>query len=178
MKNSVLKIFVLFIINTNLTYSQDLLQKYPNVLSLKESIDKDTTLIEVTLANEEFLEHTDQGGELIGYYKDTILVKVKVIHYYTHGVENLSYYLQNKRYLPLSLMEETFDLYQYKEETNEFDFSKTERNFHGQYVFKDNKLIDQISTGHNRFEDETVDIQRTVNSELAIYKDLLAMKKH
>lgn len=176
MKNCVLIIFVFLTISVSAVYGQNLLEKYPVVLSSKEKIDNDTSLRKLTLSNEEFMEHVDHGGELIGFYKDSVIVKVSVILYYSHGVERVNYYLEEKRVVSLSFMDETFDMYPYNEETNEFDYSKTERNFHGQYLFKDNKLIDQISTGHNRLEDDTIDIDRTVNSELIFYLDMISKK--
>lgn len=159
-----------------MVYGQDLLKKYPDVLLLKEKIDKDTSLRQVARSNEEFMEHGDHGGELIGYYKDSLIVKVSVTLYYTHGVERVNYYIEEKRVVSLSLMEETFDMYPYNEDNNKFDYSKTERNFHGQYVFNGNKLIDQISTRHNRFEDDSIDIERTIRSELIFYMDMISKK--
>lgn len=161
------------IVSANVVYGQSIIEKHPNIQSSKDRIDKDTTLRTITLSNEEFLEHVDQGGECVGYYRDSILVKVNVVLYYNHGVDRVKYYVTDGK---LFLMEETFDMYPYNEDLNEFDYSKTEINFHGQYVFKDYKLIDQISTGHNRFEDDTIDIKQTVLNEIHFYMDLIARK--
>ena len=176
MKSSVLILIVSFIVSAKLVQSQDVLEKYPDVLLYKEIIDKDTTLRPVSLENEEFLKHIDHGGELIGYYRDSLIVKVTTTLYYSHGVEKVNYYVGENQFAHLILMEETFDMYPYNDETGEFENSNAYRNFYGQYVFKDDKLIVQISTGHNRFEDDTIDIENTVRSELLYYMDMIAKK--
>lgn len=176
MISKVLIVIASLIASPQLVRSQDILEKYPDVLSYKQEIDNDTTLRPVTLENEEFLEHIDQGGELIGFYRDSFIVKVTTTLYYSHGKEIVNYYVAEDKVVNLLLMEETFDMYPYDEDKGEFDYANAYRNFYGQYVFKDNKLIDQISTGHNRFEDDTIDIARTVNSELVYYMDMIAMK--
>jgi hypothetical protein len=176
MKRSVLILIVSFTVVVTSVYSQDLLGKYHDVLAYKEKIDKDTSLRPITLENEEFLEHIDHGGELIGYYKDSVIVKVTTTIYYSHGVEKVNYYVADSKVRHLLFMEESFDMYPYNEETGEFEYSKAYRNFYGQYVFKDDKLIDQISTGHNRFEDDTINISRTVYSELIYYLDMITIK--
>ncbi len=176
MKRSMLILILSFIVVAASVNSQGLLEKYPDVLAYKEKIDKDTTLRPITLENDEFLEHIDHGGELIGYYKDSVIVKATTTLYYSHGVEKVNYYLADSKVRHLLFMEESFDMYPYNEETGEFEYSKAYRNFYGQYVFKDDKLIDQISTGHNRFEDDTINIRQTVYSELVYYLDIITLK--
>jgi hypothetical protein len=176
MKISVLILIVSFIVVPTSVNSQDLLEKHPDALAYKEKIDTDTTLRPIILENEEFLEHIDHGGELIGYYRDSVIVKVTTTVYYSHGVEKVNYYVADSKVRHLLFMEESFDMYPYNEEIGEFEYSKAYINFYGQYIFKDGKLVDQISTGHNRFEDDTIDIERTVRSELRFYMDMIVKK--
>ena len=178
MKSIVLIVIVSLIATAQLVHSQDILEKHPGVLTYKQKIDSDTTLRSDTLENEEFLEHIDHGGILVGFYNDTLLVKVATTLYYSHGVEKVNYYVEGNAVASLVLREETFEMYPYNDETGEFEYSKAYISFHGQYVFNDGKLIDQISTGHNRFEDDTIDIGRTVRSELQYYLDMIIKKTH
>jgi len=60
---------------------------------------------------------------------------------------------------------ETLQGFIYDDKLGEFDYSKTETNFIGCYYFRDKKLIDSETTGHNRFEDDSTDIETTLINE-------------
>lgn len=158
----------------NLSWAQGIVENHPNVATAVHAIEGDSLLRSVVLTNEEFMDHVDEGGELTGYFRDSLLVKISVALYFSHGQVRMHYYLDQGE---LILMEESFDQYGYDVELNEMDYATTERTFHGQYVFSQGQLIDQISRGHNRFENDETDVQGTILSEFKHYKDLIHRKK-
>ncbi|GAB5465755.1 MAG: hypothetical protein Kapaf2KO_11910 [Candidatus Kapaibacteriales bacterium] len=143
---------------------KDLAEKYPNILSYKNNVDKDDSLVALELINEEFMEQTtDGGGELIGYYdSDSIVRKIEVTVYLSNGIQEYTYYLQNHK--PL-LIYDSFSQYRWDETMNSFDYTNFDLWFHGTYIFSDGELIDHISLGHNRFEDDEIDIEKTFKTE-------------
>tara|TARA_B100000953_G_scaffold299747_1_gene300754 strand:+ start:1233 stop:1424 length:192 start_codon:yes stop_codon:yes gene_type:complete len=52
---------------------------------------------------------------------------------------------------------------------NKFDDQNFDGCFIGTYMFNDNRLIDHISLGHKRFEDDSIDIEETFLKELDFY---------
>ena len=48
--------------------------------------------------------------------------------------------------------------------------------FSGTYIFRNKQLIDQISTGDNRFEDDSIDAEETFLKELEFYKKKISEK--
>ncbi|UAB85818.1 hypothetical protein INR75_07350 [Zunongwangia sp. SCSIO 43204] len=54
--------------------------------------------------------------------------------------------------------------------------NKFDGGFDGIYIFRNRKLIDQISLGHNRFEDDSIDAEETFLKELEIYKKKISKK--
>jgi len=137
-------------------------------------INNDTTLKKVVLSDEEFLAHTtDGGGQLTGFYKEGQLRKIVSWIGLSNGNEIFEFYFTNSK---LIFVYEQFNsfIYDRKQETLRLD--TTERTFEGRYYFKNDKLIDQITTGHNRFENDDIDPQKTLLILAAENKKLLASK--
>lgn len=147
---------------------QALIDKYPEVQAMKMKIDLNDSLKSVKMENEEFLDHmTDGGGELIGFYDSTGTIrKIKVTVFISYGVQEHVFYLNEET--PI-LIDDTFQQFAWNEETSTFDYDRFDGGFHGTYIFQDGHLIDQISLGHNRFEDDQIDIEETFKSECESY---------
>jgi hypothetical protein len=146
------------------TYGQDISHKYPDLIDQVKRINAAKSFTVITLENEEFLtQTTDAGGELTGYFKNDQIQKITRRIGYSYGIETYDYYFENGE---LIFVYEILDGFIYKEATAEFDHRRTARNFTGRYYFKGNKLIDMETTGHNRFEDDTLNVEATLISEM------------
>jgi hypothetical protein len=157
------------------TYGQDISEKYPSLIDRVKEINQDKSLTIVTLENEEFLPQvTDGGGELTGYYKSGQIQKITRRIGLSYGVEIYEYYFTDGK---LIFVYETLDGFPYVERSGKFDYTKTERNFIGRYYFKRGKLIDSETTGHNRFEDDTIDIESTLTKEMIDCLDKLEKER-
>ena len=166
-----MKRFSVFIFNLLMTLSvfgQGIIEKYPEIQIEKNQIDQNDSLETIKLENEEFLENmTDGGGRLIGPYdKNGIVRKIEVIVYISHGVQEYDFYLMDES--PI-LIEDRFKQFAWNKESNSFDYSHFDGGFHGTYIFQNSHLKDQISLGHNRFEDDQIDIEETFISEYENY---------
>lgn len=152
-------------------HGQDISSKYPSLINRVKQINQDKSLTIVTLENEEFLPHvTDGGGELIGYFKNGQIQKITRRIGLSYGIEMYEYYFTDEK---LIFVYETLDGFLYTESSGKFDYTKTERNFVGRYYFENDKLIDFETTGHNRFEDDTIDIESTLTNEMSDCVDKL-----
>ncbi len=56
------------------------------------------------------------------------------------------------------------------------DKNKFDGGFDGIYIFRNRELIDQVSLGHNRFEDDSIDAEETFLKELEFYKNKISEK--
>jgi hypothetical protein len=129
----------------------------------------------IVLDAEDFLEHSpDGGGELKGYYNNDTLKKIVVSVGLSNGIETHEFYFKKNQ---LIFVYETFSGFVFDEKKKEFDYTKTERNFEGRYYFNNGKLIDYITMGHNRFEDDTLDPEKILLKEANEYSNLLSKKK-
>lgn len=158
---------------------QELIDKYPEYKSEKLKIDQNESLKSIKLENEDFLDNmTDGGGELIGFYDLTGTIrKIEVTIFISHGVQKYSFYLKEE--IPF-FIDDNFQQFAWNEKTSTFDYNRFDNGFHGTYIFQDGHLIDHISLGHNRFEDDQIDIEETFRSEWENYlekiKKLIAYK--
>lgn len=170
--NNILIIILLLIGST--LYGQDISDKYPDLIKRVGLINKDKSLTKQTLKNEEFMtQMTDGGGELTGYFKNGQIQKITREIGLSHGIETYDYYFTNGQ---LTFVYELLNGFVYNENTSKFDYTKTKINFIGRYYFRENKLIDSETTGHNRFEDDTLDIETTLIKEMKECLDALKKK--
>jgi hypothetical protein len=165
---------IICLLNSSIVSGQDISKKYPELIKTVELINKDNSLIKVTLKNEEFMTQvTDGGGELIGYFKNGQIQKITRKIGLSYGIETYDYYFTSRQ---LIFAYELLNGFIYNESISKFDYTKTEINFIGRYYFRNNKLIDSETTGHNRFEDDTLDIETTLIKEMNEYLDKLKRK--
>lgn len=137
-----------------------------------KSIDTDTSFERITLTNEQFMSQmTDGGGELIGYFKKGKIQKITKRIGLSYGIETFDYYFFNEKLL---FIYETLNGFVPNDSLGTLDQTKTELNFIGRYYFKNKKLIDSETTGHNRFERDDIDMETVLLEET---EDNLSMLK-
>jgi hypothetical protein len=142
---------------------QDIPASYHDLIRKVKEINVDTTLKKLILHNEDFISPSpDGGGELTGFFKQDQIQKVTRQIWLSNGIEVYDYYFTEGK---LIFVYETFRSFTYSLELDEFDYSKTELSFIGRYYFNDNKLNDLETTGHNRFEDDTLNIEKVLITE-------------
>ena len=64
----------------------------------------------------------------------------------------------------------------YDTKSNQIDKNNFDGGFSGIYIFRNRKLIDQISLGHNRFENDSIDAEETFLKEIEFYKNKIFEK--
>lgn len=165
--------FLLILINCG--FSQGISERYPENFKQVKAIDEEIDYQVVTLENREFLPRmTDGGGELRGYFMDGHLLKMEAKIYTSLGIRTFRYYFLRGR---LFYINELFEQFSYEPATDTINYSETELTFNGHYIFKDEKLIDYETLGHNRFEDEEIDPAEVLLVEAKKYKQLLKQMK-
>lgn len=154
--------------------AQDKPQQHPEIRRVVQQINRDSTLKQVTLTNEEWMkEMSDGGGSLTGYYKNKMLVKVVRWTGYSSGVEVVEFYFKNNELL---FVYEQSDLFFYDEKKGVLRTDSLARNFEGRYYFSGKKMIDYTTLGHNRFEDDSLDAEKIWPQEAATCRRLLARR--
>lgn len=157
------------------TYSQSSFSKrHSEVISYKDSIDhiSDTTM--QTLTNEDFTKEVyDSGSQLKGIYSRGKLIKIEVWFGLSYGINTRTYYVKNDKLL---LATESFKGYHYDEASSVFDYTYFDISHEGWYLFVRDKLIDQESLGHWRFEDDELDVEKVLMEEFNRYISLLETK--
>ena len=127
--------------------------------SISKVIDKDTQLKKKKYDQEEFMEQiTDEGGVLTVYHKNNVIYKMKELVGLSYGVIIRTYYFKNKELLLVKEEEYPYDT-DVNGNINKEKLSKNDL-FVGKYYFKNDKLVDAESLGHNRFEDERNDAEK------------------
>lgn len=175
MKQKIL-IFLLTIspLGTNLI-AQSISAKYPEIAERVKKINTDTSFEKIALTNEEFMQQmTDGGGELIGYFNKGIIQKITKKIVLSYGIETCDYYFTNKK---LMFIYETFYVFMINDSLGTVDQTKTELNFIGTYYFKYSKLIDSETVGHNRFENDEIDMETVLLKETEENLSMLKQKR-
>ena len=156
--------------------AQNFLERYPDVKELEKALDNNDSLQSIILENEDFIEGPlDGGGELVGFYHaaNNEIRKVTVTLFLSYGIQYYSFYLENEQ---LVLVLGCAKYFGYDTKSNRIDKNNFDGGFSGIYIFRNRELIDQISTGHNRFEDDSIDAEETFLKELEIYKKKISEK--
>ena len=164
-------LFIVLFIN-----AQSIIEKYPDVKELKKALDNKDSLQSIILENEDFIEGSlDGGGELIGFYDaaNNEIRKITVTLFLSYGIQYYSFYLENEE---LVLVRDCAKYFGYDTKSNQMDKNKFDGGFDGIYIFRNRELIDQVSLGHNRFEDDSIDAEETFLKELEIYKKKISKK--
>ncbi|MDX1955488.1 MAG: hypothetical protein SFU20_08110 [Chitinophagaceae bacterium] len=156
-------------------FAQNISTNYPDVKQRVNNINSDTSFEKIALTNEEFMpQMTDGGGELTGYFKKGIIQKITRKIVLSYGIETYDYYFTNEKLL---FIYETFYVFIVNDSLGTVDQTKTELNFIGTYYFKNNKLIDSETVGHNRFENDEIDMEAILLKETEENLSMLKQKR-
>lgn len=139
-------------------------------------INSDSTFKIIELDNDYFIDEgriTDGGCSLTGYSKNGIIRKIVSWVGLSYGNEIIEFYYKNNK---LIFVYEEFHSFVFDKGSGEFRQDTTEKTFIGRYYFKHTKLIDYITTGHNRFEDDTVDPEKTLLNESGLNLNAILRK--
>lgn len=159
---------IALIIITNISVRQNIDKKYPELMKRIIEINNYEDFETISL-NEGDLKGLFKGdSRLFGMYQKDDLQKMTLISVTAFGVEAFDYYFFGGE---LAYINETFDQFIKKGEL------ATNRTFYGRYYFKDNKLYDSETTGHNRFEDDSLDPEAILIDETKRNAKLLTGKK-
>lgn len=143
------------------------------IQQLVKNIDSYKLNDSVELKNEDFLEDmTDGGGSLTGYLLNKKLLKIREWVGLSWGVLEVNFYFDNEQ---LIFVRETEDHFQI--DSNGVNHSKIGLRFQGEYYFNKNKLVDEVSLGHNRFEDDTNDPVKEYLQRAKQNRELLLKRK-
>ncbi len=138
--------------------------------AIKKEISKDVQLVnsavgyKMTKLNaEEFLDEVpDGGGELIGYFKSGQIKRIRQWVGLSNGNRTMEFYFKSEK---LMFVYEKMNSFIYNVRKQTFDNTRTEVTFIGRYYFRDDKLIDYETTGHNRFEDDSINPEKVLVDE-------------
>lgn len=172
------KIILTFLltISISLVWSQENIIKKELIERSVKIINSDTLLKSVELENEYFINEgrvTDGGCTLTGFTKNGSILKIVSWVGFSYGNEIFEYYYKNNKLL---FVYEEHHSFVFDKELGEFRHDSTEITFRGRYYFINNKLIDYITTGHNRFEDDSVDPERTLLKESELNRGIILKK--
>jgi len=115
-----------------------------------KKINDDTAYRKVILDQEEFSSHAaDGGGELLGYFKRTQVLKIGRWFGLSTGNETSEFYFKHEQFI---FVYQKFQSFVSSEETGELDYGKMTATIEGRYYFNNRRLIDLKQTGHDRHE--------------------------
>jgi hypothetical protein len=143
--------------------------------SVCKAIDKNEALKKKIFQQEDFMEQaTDNGAELTLYYKSNVVYKIKEWVGLSYGVVITTYYFLSGKLIFVRQEE-----YQYEQNTATGEITSklsNENRFVGRYYFKDGKLFNETSMGHNKFEDENNDAEKEFSKSARKYLKLFTKK--
>ncbi|MBY0478146.1 MAG: hypothetical protein K2Q24_10905 [Chitinophagaceae bacterium] len=116
-------------------------------------IDEDSSFLKKIYEQEEFMNHaTDNGGTLTVYHKNGIVHKMTEWVGLSNYIVIIDYYFQAGK---LVYVRDEELMYERNPVTGETTGKISKENrFLGEYFFRNNKLFEEKSLGHNRFEDD------------------------
>ena len=151
---------------------------YKNNLGLKaylDSIVQFESIDSIEIENEFFSKETYDGGSMLkGYFHNGKLFKIKAFFGLSYGNSSCEYYLKNEE---LYLVIDRFNGFKYDSELGTFDYSKYDIAYEGKYLFEYGNLIDMISLGHWRFEDDSNDPEKVLIEEFKEYFEIIEKSK-
>lgn len=165
-------ILIILFLGVDLSAQTDL-EKVEMIQGYVEDIHLDTLLKSVSLENDEFMEQvTDGGGELTGFYRSGRIYKIYRSVGISYGMYITEYYYRKNE---LMFVHEKFS--QYGTDTvGTFDYTIVTTTYSGNYFFEKGKMIYSNSTGHSRFEADSVDAAKTLTEESAHDSKLIEKK--
>lgn len=174
-RHKYLILYIFLTLPLSLIYGQDKPKAILQIRKEYKEINSDKSLKRKVLKNEEFLDNVpDGGGALTGFHKGDQIKKITTWVGLSYGNTKLEFYFSNNE---LIFVYEETNSFVYDKKREKFRMDTTERSFEGRYYFSKNKLLDYVTLGHNRFEDDTIDPGKTLLKEAKKYRKLLSSKR-
>lgn len=152
-------IFILtFLFSTTLIFAQTD-EKVNAIRKIVEQINKDTTYTTKTLDNLQWMEQmADGGGQLTGYFKNGLLVKIVERVGFSSCVTTFEYYMQNNSLLFVYGQEKVF---KYDDSISTFNSNIQTIGMECRFYFDNNKLVQSKLTGQTRCSQQPSDADAT-----------------
>lgn len=136
-------------------------------------IDKQKGMDSLVIENEEFMENmSDGGGSLTGYFFNSKLLQIKEWIGLSYGIRQHNFYFNNNRLVYVREIEDDFYV-----DNSGTDQARFDQHFKGDYYFTNNKLIDMVTLGHNRFEIDTNDPEKEFLEIAVKYQKIILHKR-
>ena len=128
----------------------------------------------IYLENEGFMEQmTDGGGSLTGYFAGDRLLKIKQWVGLSYGIIEQRFYFDGDELIYVQEHEKNFHI-----DSNGTDHSRfSDTEFRGDYFFRNNKMIDLVTLGHNRFDIDGNDPEKEFLETAADLKKIILRKR-
>jgi hypothetical protein len=170
MKNLLLVVFI-FVSKLLLAQQPEVLKNNINNKVVKINNEKNTTI--KYLAEVQYINHNKNAGTVKGIFKNNACIKI--IRFigteYNYIIDE--YFLEKGKLIYVSEIQNNFE---YNDSTSTYNYEKIGLHFNGSYWFSNNKEIDEISTGHNRFEGDDADAEKDFLADVKKYLVLLNSK--
>ena len=169
MKYSVFFIFLLaLVLISTLSISQSTKAVIAEIRKEINQINSGKTYKKLTLRDDQISKSVPDGGVRLTCYRMGNNIR-KIVSWIGLSTGNriFEYYYENNKLI-----------FVYDTSKQAFRLDTTERTFEGRYYFKGDRLIDYKTTGHNRFEDDEIDPQKTLLSESDENRKLFLRRGH
>ncbi len=171
--------FISFLTSCNVadtSQESDLIQNVSEIETIAQYIEALNQTIDDTLIIENFDDQFEScnGAELIGYYQNKKLVLCHLSVGMSFGIKDYHFFYKNDS---LIFVNEILNGYQLTADGG-MNYDSFDIHFDGKYYFQNDSLIDLISLGHNRFEDDSIDIQKTLLEEAYKYQAIVEQQSN
>jgi hypothetical protein len=170
MKN--LLILVCFFNSTTLL-AQEIVDLKTSINNTVTKINKEKNTAIKYVSNVQYIKYNNNAGAVKGVFKNKECIKIiRVIGTeYNYIIDE--YFLKNEKLIYVSEVQNNFE---YNDTLAAYDYEKIGLHFSGSYWFNNNKEIDEISTGHNRFEGDEAEAEKDFLADVKQYLALLKSK--
>jgi hypothetical protein len=166
-------LLMLCFFNSTILLAQEIVDLKNNINNTVTKINKEKNTVTKYVTNVQYIKLNNNAGTVKGVFKNKECIKIiRVIGTeYNYIIDE--YFLKNEKLIYVS---ETQNNFEYNDTLATYDYEKIGLHFSGSYWFNDNKEIDEISTGHNRFEGDEADAEKDFLADVKKYLALLKSK--
>jgi hypothetical protein len=166
-------LILLCFFNTTTLLAQQIVDLKSSINNTVTKINKEKNTAIKYVSNVQYIKHNNNAGTVKGIFKNKECIKIiRVIGTeYNYIIDE--YFLKNEKLIYVS---ETQNNFEYNDTLATYDYEKIGLHFSGSYWFNNNKEIDEISTGHNRFEGDEAEAEKDFLADVKQYLALLKSK--
>jgi hypothetical protein len=165
-------LFLLFVNQHSFGQIADMDYKLFSIRQEVRRIDKDSSLKRKELDNDEFIDGTDNGSELDGYFKKDSICKMNAWIGLSIWTIQTEYYFKNEKLI--FAYEKQFTNV---DSTGEVNYNKPKLSFEGRYFLKDAKIIHTKESGRRYVAIEGTITNMLLEDSKSYMKMLKAKKK-